>query len=92
MAERHYSFLEHEEMTNETKQRIYYCVHDGAYQYTCDGTEIITRGEAAELLYALLTKTFAVVPPPMLDNIPLDNKAGVALNNYLLEIQKFPNQ
>ena len=33
MAERHYSFLEHEEMTNETKQRIYYCVHDGAYQY-----------------------------------------------------------
>lgn len=33
MAERHYSFLEHEEMTNETKQRIYYCAHDGAYQY-----------------------------------------------------------
>lgn len=28
MAERHYSFLEHEEMTNETKQRIYYCAHD----------------------------------------------------------------
>ena len=26
----------------------------------------------------------------MLDNIPLDNKAGVALNNYLLEIQKIP--
>ena len=25
MAERHYSFLEHEEMTNETKQRVYHC-------------------------------------------------------------------
>ena len=62
----------------------------GLCEETCDGTEIITRGEAAELLYALLTKTFAVVPPPMLDNIPLDNKAGVALNNYLLEIQKIP--
>ena len=62
----------------------------GLCEDTCDGTEIITRGEAAELLYALLTKTFAVVPPPMLDNIPLDNKAGVALNNYLLEIQKIP--
>lgn len=62
----------------------------GLCEDACDGTEIITRGEAAELLYALLTKTFAVVPPPMLDNIPLDNKAGVALNNYLLEIQKIP--
>ena len=62
----------------------------GLCEETCDGTEIITRGEAAELLYALLTKTFAVVPPPMLDNIPLDNKAGVVLNNYLLEIQKIP--
>lgn len=39
----------------------------GLCEETCDGTEIITRGEAAELLYALLTKTFAVVPPPMLD-------------------------
>lgn len=36
----------------------------GLCEDTCDGTEIITRGEAAELLYALLTKTFAVVPPP----------------------------
>ena len=33
----------------------------GLCEETCDGTEIITRGEAAELLYALLTKTFAVV-------------------------------
>ena len=44
MAERHYSFLEHEEMTNETKQRIYYCVHDGAYQYMplCGGRCLIS--------------------------------------------------
>lgn len=42
MAERHYSFLEHEEMTNETKQRIYYCVHDGAYQYI---TVIFSNGD-----------------------------------------------
>lgn len=43
----------------------------GLCEETCDGTEIITRGEAAELLYALLTKTFAVVPPPMLDIVSL---------------------
>ena len=42
MAERHYSFLEHEEMTNETKQRIYYCAHDSAYQYI---TVIFSNGD-----------------------------------------------
>lgn len=53
----------------------------GLCEDTCDGTEIITRGEAAELLYALLTKTFAVVPPPIQGKNHLDSsKADVERN------------
>ena len=52
--------------------------------------DIITRGEAADLLYALLTGEFTVAPPPILETIPLNNKEGVHLNSYLLELQKIP--
>lgn len=57
---------------------------------TCAGTDIITRGEAADLLYTLLTREFTVAPPPILETLPLNNKEGVHLNSYLLELQKIP--
>ena len=62
----------------------------GLCEDTCAGTDIITRGEAADLLYALLTGEFTVAPPPILETIPLNNKEGVHLNSYLLELQKIP--
>ena len=62
----------------------------GLCEDTCAGTDIITRGEAADLLYALLTGEFTVAPPPVLETIPLNNKEGVHLNSYLLELQKIP--
>lgn len=62
----------------------------GLCKDTCAGTDIITRGEAADLLYALLTGEFTVAPPPILETIPLNNKEGVHLNSYLLELQKIP--
>ena len=58
----------------------------------CAGMDIITRGEAAFFLYTLLTKEFSVTPPPMLENIFLRNKAGVHLNDFLLELQKSQNR
>ena len=57
---------------------------------TCAGTDVITRGEAADLLYALLTGEFTVAAPPILKTITLNNKEGVHLNSYLLELQKIP--
>lgn len=62
----------------------------GLCEDTCAGTDIITRGEAADLLYALLTREFTVALPPILETIPLNNKEGVHLNSYLLELQKIP--
>ena len=62
----------------------------GLCEDTCAGTDIIMRGETANLLYALLNGEFAVVPPPILETIPLNNKEGVHLNSYLLELQKIP--
>ena len=60
----------------------------GLCKDTCAGTDIITRGEAADLLYALLTREFTVALPPILERLPLNNKEGVHLNSYLLELQK----
>ena len=62
----------------------------GLCKDTCAGTDIITRGEAADLLYALLTREFTVAPPPILKSLPLNNKECVHLNSYLLELQKIP--
>lgn len=62
----------------------------GLCKDTCAGTDIITRGEAADLLYTLLTREFTVAPPPILETLPLNNKEGVHLNSYLLELQKIP--
>lgn len=62
----------------------------GLCEDTCAGTDIITRGEAADLLYALLIGEFTVAPPPILETIPLNNKEGIHLNSYLLELQKIP--
>lgn len=65
-------------------------VEFGLCEDTCVGTDIITRGEAADLLYALLTGEFTVAAPPILKTIPLNNKEGVHLNSHLLELQKIP--
>ena len=69
---------------------LYAAVSFGLCEGTCAGTDIITRGEAANLLYALLAREFTVAPPPILETIPLNNKEGVHLNGYLLELQKVP--
>lgn len=37
-----------------------------------------------------MTGEFTVAPPPILETIPLNNKEGVHLNSYLLELQKIP--
>ena len=51
----------------------------------------LKAGETStDLLYALLTGEFTVAPPPILETIPLNNKEGVHLNSYLLELQKIP--
>ena len=65
-------------------------VEFGLCEDTCAGTDIITRGEAADLLYTLLNGEFAVALPPILETIPLNNKEGIHLNSYLLELQKIP--
>lgn len=44
--------------------------------------ESATRGEAAQLLYAVLTRELTVEAPPA--PVPLENWAGVNVNDYLL--------
>ena len=48
----------------------------------------VTRGEAAQILHTLLTNDLTVAEPrhPVL----IENRAGVNLNSYLLELNKIP--
>ena len=50
--------------------------------------ELVTRTEAARLLYALLTQTLTVTEPPI--PISLQNCMGVNMNAYLLELRRVP--
>lgn len=50
--------------------------------------ELVTRAEAARLLYALLTQTLTVTEPPI--PITLQNFMGVNMNAYLLELRRVP--
>lgn len=51
-------------------------------------SEIVTRGEAAQLLHAILTQSFAVEAPPAL--VTLENPTGVHANDFLLELRRVP--
>lgn len=52
--------------------------------------EILTRGEVANLLQALLTQQYEVIQPPVLNAISIRNNSEVALNDYLLQISRVP--
>lgn len=50
--------------------------------------ESVTRGEAAQLLYAVLTRELTVEDPPA--PVALVNAAGVNINDYLLALRQVP--
>ena len=51
-------------------------------------SEIVTRGEAAQLLHAILTQSFTVEVPPA--PVKLENPTGVHTNDFLLELRRVP--
>ena len=70
------------------------CIRIGKELQLCgkedDANEIVTRGEAARLLHAILTRTFTVEAPAA--PVTLVNAAGVNANDFLLELRKVPKQ
>ena len=50
--------------------------------------EIVTRGDAAMLLHAILIRAFTVEAPPA--PVALVNAAGVNINDYLLALRQVP--
>ena len=57
-----------------------------------DGTvsEIATRGETANLLFRLMATPIEPQEPPMLAVVNVQNDDGLALNDYLLELRRMP--
>lgn len=51
-------------------------------------SESVTRGEAAQLLYAVLTRELTAEDPPT--PVALVNAAGVNINDYLLALRQVP--
>lgn len=52
--------------------------------------ELMTRGDAARVLYLLLTNEYEVEAPPMASAAFLRNESGADLNPYLVELSKIP--
>lgn len=50
--------------------------------------QLVTRGDAAELLFCMLTQTFEVTEPPQ--PIPIQNHTCISLNDYLIELHRVP--
>ena len=51
-------------------------------------SELVTRGESAQLLHAILTQSFTVEAPPA--PVTLENPTGVHTNDFLLELRRVP--
>lgn len=70
------------------------CMRIGAELGLCakntDPMALVSRGEAANVLYAVLTRDLYVEAPPMLECLPIRNTAGVPLNDYLVELNQVP--
>lgn len=68
------------------------CIRIGKELRLCDeadtADEIVTRGDAAVLLHAILTRAFTVEAPPT--PVALVNAAGVNINDYLLALRQVP--
>lgn len=52
--------------------------------------ELMTRGEAAQILYQILTCEYEIEEPPMVSAVFLYNQEGVNLNPYLVELDRVP--
>lgn len=70
------------------------CLRIGADLGLCsEGTEpmeIVTRGEVAALLHAVLTQEVQIDEPPVLSEFPIQNNAGVNMNDFLLALREVP--
>ena len=70
------------------------CLRIGEELGLCpEGTEPlenVTRGEVAALLHAVLTQEFQIDEPPVLSEFPIQNNAGVNMNDFLLALQEVP--
>ena len=70
------------------------CLRVGAELGLCpedaDPLEVVTRGEAAVLLHAVLTQDLQVEEPPTLSRFPIENPTGADLNDFLLELCRVP--
>ncbi|WP_419035241.1 S-layer homology domain-containing protein [Dysosmobacter sp.] len=53
-------------------------------------SELMTRGAAARLLFSLLTQSYAVAGPPVLNALSIQAAPSADLNRYLMEIECVP--
>lgn len=55
-------------------------------------SDCVCRGEAAEILYGLLTHEYKEIEPPLMTDWPFVNHEDVWANDYLLQIQLVPGE
>ena len=54
------------------------------------GLDLVTRGEAVQIIYLIQTRNIEIAKPQILDKIHIVNADQVNLDRYLVELQKIP--
>lgn len=70
------------------------CVRVASELGICDSntsaSELVTRGEAADLLYKIMTQEYEVTEPPIVNEYPIENAFDVNLSPYLEALAEVP--
>lgn len=53
-------------------------------------TELVTRGEAADLIFKMMSNEYVVTAPSVVDEFPIENPSDVNLNPYIQELMRVP--
>ena len=75
---------------SEENYFVHIAKENGLCHEEADALDLMTRGEAVQLIYLMQTKNIVVATPDILKTMNVINADGVNLNSFLLELKKVP--
>lgn len=86
----HYELYEDPELDSQADVLIHLAADNGLCAENANPHDLITRAEAAFVIYKLAQGVKSTPTPPIMSELEIQNKDGAALNKYLQEIMKVP--
>lgn len=74
----------------EENHFVHVAKENGLCSANANALDLLTRGEAVQLIYQMQTQNIVVATPELLKTMNIVNEDGVNLNDFLLELKKIP--